>query len=342
MRHLTSARRSGVLLLLGACALAGCAGNRRSHHDGSPDARPDTPAMAADGVGHAAGDAKPAPGASAARPGAGALEVTVIWDQAPPRLRSSPGRNPCGAARPAAVHVHTLGGVAGAAVYLRGAPADTAPAAAPTAAPAAAPIAPAAAPTAATAEPAAEPAEPAAAPAVTAELPAVLAVQQCRVEPRVVVARPGAVLALINDDERRHDVGIERLAGVEPGAGAGAAAAAAGPGAGTDTGTRVAPAAILALPVVGSRAALRWTVSGIYRVAAAGVDPGFVVVPAGGHAAVTSAAGTVRFADLPIGSYDVMTWHPPVDDAGAALTARARVTIVAGKTSHLTIPLTGP
>jgi hypothetical protein len=94
------------------------------------------------------------------------------------------------------------------------------------------------------------------------------------------------------------------------------------------------------LPVVGSRVDLRWPDPGIYRLAAADTEPGFVVVSDIAHAVVTDATGRVQLAALPLGSYDVTIWHPPVNDTGVPIIERASVTIAAGETSRLTIPLT--
>jgi hypothetical protein len=342
MRHMISQR---VLAVLCAGAVAGCASGRRtSHEDGSPVDRPSALPHAVGGPDVADGPdeagapdaahagrapasgiasvvaalsavATPAGAAEAGR--TGALEVTVTFADAPPHLRRSPGRDACGAARAPRVRVHTMGGVDGAVVYVRGPNAEAAETA---------PAAPA---------------------RRDREQPAgVVAVRQCRVEPRVAVAQPGQILAVINDDERRLDVRIERLAlnpalpalpaGARAGASqAGASAAGAGP-------SGPEPAATLALPVIGSRVDLRWSEPGVYRVAAADTEPGFVVVPGASRAGVTSAVGQVRLAALPIGSYDVIVWHPPLNDAdaGAPVVEQAQVTIAPGQTSQLTIPLT--
>ena len=332
MRQMISQR---VLAVLCAGAVAGCASGRRtSHEDGSPGAvshapevegvsdvpkeedapgvegapsagRAPAPGLAS--VVAALGAAAPASGAQAGR--TGALEVTVTFADAPPDLRRSPGRNACGAARVARVRVHTMGGVAGAVVYLRAHGAEAAPAR----------------------EQPPEAREPRA---------AIAAVRQCRVEPRVAVAQPGQTLAVINDDERRLDVRIARIARIAgiDGLAADVAGASRAGAAGPET------AATFALPVVGSRVDLRWPEPGVYRVIAAETDPGFVVVPGTSRAGVTSAIGQVRLAALPIGSYDVIVWHPPLNDndAGEPVVEQAQVTIAPGETSQLTIPLTIP
>jgi hypothetical protein len=361
-----------VLVVLCAGALAGCASGRRtSHEDGSPgavanapdvegtpgvpavpdaadepgardvDEVPDEPGVPeiedeegapaagrapAPGLASVGAGASPAGGAEAGR--TGALDVTVTFADAPPHLRRSPGRNACGAARAPRVQVHTLGGVAGAVVYLRahGAGADPARE---QRAEAREPRAEAREQRAGAREPRAEARE---------QRAGVVAVRQCRVEPRVVVAQPGQTLAMINDDERRLDARVTQIAHIERLAAdaAGASRAAAGP-AGPGT------AATFALPVVGSRVDLRWPEPGVYRVAAADTEPGFVVVPGASPAGVTSVTGQVRLAALPIGSYDVIVWHPPLhDDDGAPVVARAQVTIAPGETSQLTIPLAIP
>lgn len=309
-----------ALVLAAALTPVGCAGGRRAgHDDGSPAEQ------RADGAGRDAGTHAPARSTTRSEPvarpgepggtGTGALEVSVTWDDAPPRLRQSPGRNACGASRSAPVQVHTLGGVAGAVVYLR--PHVDAPAAA-----------------GARAE------QPAASARAEQPAAALLAVQQCRAWPRVVLlARPGEAVSLVNDDERRHEIEIERLS-------AGLAVAPAKDAKDAPNATPASDAeratTIIALPVVGSSAELRWPAPGIYRVAAADVEAAFVIVPDGVRAGVTTALGSVRFDDVPIGSYDVMTWHPPVDDGGAPITRQAVVTVTAGHTIQSTIPLTWP
>ena len=279
---------AGLLLLLCAWPMAGCGGGRTGHDDASP--------AAAGPVADARRAPVPVTGSGAAAPAAstgataGALDVTVTWDDAPPQVRRSPGLDACGATRSAPVQVHTLGGVAGAVVYLRGSDAQ------------------------------ARAREPSA---------AVLAVRLCRAWPRVVLAQPGQALAVINDDERRLDLRVHRLP---------LPADTAQPGASQADGPELA--ASIALPVVGSRVDLRWPQPGVYRVAAADTQPGFVFVSDIAHAAVTDPVGRVQLAPLPPGSYDVTVWHPPVDDSGAPIIERASVTIVAGETSRSTIPLT--
>jgi hypothetical protein len=190
------------------------------------------------------------------------------------------------------VQVHTLGGVAGAVVYLRRRDAQDPPGAR----------------------------EPSA---------AVLAVRRCRVEPRVVVAQPGQALAVINDDERRLDLRVHRLP---------PAADPAQPGAGKASDPE--PVKTIALPVVGSSVTLRWPEPGVYRLSASDIEPGFVLVSDVARATITDPTGRVQLAALSPGSYDVTVWHPPVDDTGVPIIERASVTIAAGETSRLTIPLT--
>lgn len=312
-----------ALVLAVALTPVGCAGGRRAgHDDGSPaEQRANDAGRDAGTHAPARSTTRPEPIVRPGEPGAtgtGALEVSVTWDDAPARLRQSPGRNACGASRSAPVQVHTLGGVAGAVVDLR-------------------PHADAPAPAGARAE------QPAAGAPAEQPAPALLAVQQCRAWPRVVLlARPGEAVSLVNDDERRHEIEIERLS-----AGLAVAPAPNAPDARPAPNARPASDAerattIIALPVVGSSAELRWPAPGIYRVAAADVEAAFVIVPDGVRAGVTTALGGVRFDDIPIGSYDVMAWHPPVDDSGAPITWQAIVTVTAGHTTQSTIPLTWP
>lgn len=326
-----------ALALAVALTPVGCAGGRRAgHDDGSPaEQREDRAGRDAGTHAPARSTTRPEPVARSGEPGAratgtGALEVSVTWDDAPARLRQSPGRNACGASRSAPVQVHTLGGVAGAGVYLRPHVDAPAPAGARAEQPAAG----------ARAE------QPAAGARAEQSAAALLAVQQCRAWPRVVLLeRPGEAVSLVNDDERRHELEIERLS-------AGLAVAPA------EDATDAKPAkpatnsknpsdaehatTIIALPVVGSSVELRWPAPGIYRVAAADVEAAFVIVPDGVRAGVTTALGSVRFDDVPIGSYDIMAWHPPVDDSGAPITRQALVTVTAGHTTQSTIPLTWP
>jgi oxygen-dependent protoporphyrinogen oxidase len=169
-----------LLAVLSALALAGglsaCAGGNKAAPDGlaAEDAPASDPSGAAAGL---------APGDDS-QPGnagdGGRVAVQVTWPDAPAALRRPAGRNPCGAWRPAPVHVHTLGGVAGAVVELRGV---------------------------------ADRAEPARALDSKAS-PTEMAMRSCSLEPRVaLLPGAGAELAIRNDDDRRHAVTIAPASG---------------------------------------------------------------------------------------------------------------------------------
>lgn len=309
------ARDASVLAAL--LLLASCAGGRGAGmDDGSPaQATPDMDAPAAAGPER---DATAGTADAGADPGAraGALQITVTWADAPPGLRRSPGRNACGGERPAPVRVHTLGGVAGAVVLVRPRDAGT---------------------------PARDP-DPDGAPAGPAEMPPVLAVGECRLEPRVaLLAQESALLAqlaVVSDDEDRHEIRIAQVAaGVGPDAPAGDSAARAS----------------IALPVVGSRADVRLPAPGVYHVTGdaagrvsgrarrrgpgAAIEPAFVVVAPDGRAAVSGPSGQARFDELPPGSYDIIAWHPPVRAGGPPVTQQQTVTVAAGETGRVTLAL---
>lgn len=90
-------------LLIAAALLAACGGKKEARHDAAPPAPAD------------AALARPADAAPAAP---SAVTVRVEWKDAPAAVRTSPGRDRCGAARPPYATVHTLHGVADVAVWL--------------------------------------------------------------------------------------------------------------------------------------------------------------------------------------------------------------------------------
>lgn len=176
-----------------AVAVLACSGGGSSTPRGATPAARD----AASDAGRTPGAAMP--GASAtgtAREAEGSIEVEVVWPKPDAALLRSPGRNRCGAQRPAPLPVAPEGviadryatermvALAGAVVTLSDRDGGDLTAAA-------------------SAEP------------VAAEL----ALRECMFHPRVVeLAGAGAALALINDDERRHSVRVEHVGdgGAEP------------------------------------------------------------------------------------------------------------------------------
>lgn len=126
----SAARWSAAGLVIAAlAALAGCGGKpaARPRHDGG-----DAGAVAGDGRDAAAApgpvtpDGAAAPyrlaalGADDAVVGAGTVAVTVIWPDAPPAVRASPGVTPCATPRPPRATIGALHGVAGAVVMIEG------------------------------------------------------------------------------------------------------------------------------------------------------------------------------------------------------------------------------
>jgi hypothetical protein len=91
-----------VLLVCGAA----CSGNATETpvETGSSAATPATPARGDAAVGSAGA-------AAAAGSGVGDLEIHVEWHDTPTALRTSPGRAPCGTARPAALAPSTTWGI---------------------------------------------------------------------------------------------------------------------------------------------------------------------------------------------------------------------------------------
>jgi protoporphyrinogen/coproporphyrinogen III oxidase len=205
----------------------------------------------------------------------GGVAVTVEWPLPPAALLAPRGRNACGALRPPPVSVHTMGGLRNAVVSLEGG---------------------------------ASPAPPPA--------PTELAVHRCRIEPSVsAIGGLGGHLALINDDERRHEVRAWRLGESEP-----------------------EPVARVPLPLVGQRVELPLEQPGILRVG----DPrdgAYVVVTEHRWVAVTGDEGRARFSKVPVGTYQIAVWHPPVTEGGPPRTATAEVTVTEGKTQRVTVSL---
>jgi hypothetical protein len=254
-------------------ALAACSG-------GGPGSRSAPPVGRRD-----AGDA----GLAAVGPpvvGAAPVEVRVVWPKPDAALLRAPGRNACGRLRPAPVPVGPEGviadrhatermiAVSGAVVTIdaAGGGGD------------------------------------AAGGAVAADAPAELALRDCAFTPRVVsVAGAGRALAVVNDDERRHEVKLEYADGAGE------------------------PIASVALPVVGRRIEVALPRAGVVRAVSAADpdDPAYAIVAGAGRAGVTDEAGGVRFDDVPPGTYAVEVWYPPVAAGGPAVTAATEV-VVAG------------
>jgi hypothetical protein len=219
---------------------------------------------------------------------AGEVNVVVSWAQPTPASLGSPGRNACGAASRVAVDAfirdkrETVTAMRYAVVELVGVERGRA------------------------AE-AAEPLE--------------LSVRDCRVHPVVArLGRLGAPLALINDDERRHEVVVEHL------------------GDGTAAPT---PIATVPLPLVGQRVELGLPKEGIVRITTASDehDHVYVAVPGHPYVALADATGLAKLEQVPAGKYQVRVWHPPLTRGGAPLVATASVVVEAGKAAELVIPI---
>jgi oxygen-dependent protoporphyrinogen oxidase len=235
--------------------------------------------------GDAGGERHPAAGGGqggGARSGAGAIEVTVEWLMPPAALVGSPGRNRCGAPLRPPLEVDALGGVAGAVVTLEGASRPLADGAA---------------------------------------APAELAVKSCQVTPRALrLARPGDSLLVINDDERRHEVSLERL------------------------GEQGGPLAVVPLVLVGETVAVPLEQPGVVRAATA-EDPttaSYVVVAPHQDVAISDEHGKVRFDAVPAGTYTISVWHPPVTRGEAAIEQRAEVAVSGGAVASATVSLAAP
>lgn len=206
---------------------------------------------------------------------AGKLQVQVSWSDPPAGFLRSPGANSCGATRAPAVSVHTLHGLRGAVVEIQGIARGVAPA---------------------------------------GETTSVLSVRDCAIQPRVrVLSRFGAPLAITSDDDRRHEITIEKA----------------------DDGS---PVARVPLPLVGQRYELSLDEPGHYRVTGESVDDvAWVVSPGHPYVAVTDEKGRVAFPEVPAGTYRVVAWHPPVRDGQEPISATGEVVVKAGETAELTL-----
>jgi len=211
---------------------------------------------------------------------AGEVAVTVEWPDPPAKLLRAGGINRCDVPRRPALTVHTLNGVRDVVVRLEGVTRGRAPA-----------------------------------PAAAVEL----VVHGCRLEPRVAIAaRLGAVLAVINDDERRHEVVLERVEGGAP-----------------------EPLARIPLPLVGQRFEIALEKSGVVRATSA-TDArarSWIVVPPHPYVAITDEKDRVRFGDVVPGSYEVVAWHPPFTPGEKPRTAIGSVTVTTSETAELTLSL---
>jgi len=283
-----TARPIGAIAAL-AWAMTACAGQGGSSKKPPGDRDGGDAAV----VAASAGDDRPATPPGAAPPyllaaldsdgrvrGAGEIEVGVEWADPAAELLRSGGINACGAPVAPRVSVHTLHGARNTVVTLRELARGKEP---------------------------------------NPEGTILLAIRECRLEPLVAVApRVGAVLAIINDDERRHEVVLEHLTGAEP-----------------------ELLARIPMPLVGQRFELSLDRPGLLRARGEGTGeaPAYVYVPPHPYAAVTDEKGKVRFAEVAAGDYRVEAWHRPVTEDGAPLVMSAEVTVTAGKKSEVTISL---
>jgi hypothetical protein len=148
-----------------------------------------------------------------------------------------------------------------------------------------------------------------------------IAVRDCQLQPAVArLPRLGSALALINDDERRHEITIEHL----------------GDGSGPPELVARVP-----LPLVGQRYELSLQRAGIVRLVTASDERGhaYVAVPAHPYVAIPDATGAARFEQVPAGRYHVKVWHPPLQRNGPPLTATATVTVEARKSVERVIAI---
>ena len=280
----------GVLLvaMFAASALAACAGGSKS----SPNDKADD---GGDLVSATVIDAGPTTPEGAAPPyqlapmgpdgvvaSSGTVFATVSWLDAPASAGAAGALNTCGKRGRPGVSVHTLGGVRNAVVSITGVEAGRAP---------------------------------------DADGVAEISISDCHVGPAAVrAARLGATLAVINDDERRHDVVVEHL------------------GDGTSEPTLVAR---FSMPLVGHRVEVPLTGAGIVR-ATSSTDPAdasYIVVPATPYVAVTGEAGTATFEQVPPGTYRLSVWHAPIAPGTGPLVRTAEITVVANETTEVTVPL---
>lgn len=291
--HVAAIVVSAILLSVGPAACSGDQGKKKPAHAG----RDGGDAAVAAGEGDAAasapeGAAEPYRLAPVDDEGevekSGRLSVVVSWPEPPPEVLQSPGLNACGVAvrSPASFFIRTkksdVTGLRHAVVSLSGVERGRRP----------------------------DPAE-----------ATLIAVRDCRLRPVVArVARLGGRLAVVNDDERRHQVVLERL------------------GEGGEVAERLAR---VPLPLVGGRYDLPLEEPGFYRATTAGSerDHSYVVVPPHPYVAVADERGLARMDQVPAGTYEVVAWHPPLERGGAPLTARGEVEIEAGGTTRHVIEL---
>ncbi len=207
----------------------------------------------------------------------GTLKVTVDWLDAPAKLRASPGRTRCKTPRRPPVTVHTNGGVRDIVVSVVGVARGKKLAA-----------------------------------AGTTEL----AMRNCELSPPVVkLDRVGATLSIVNDDDRRHSLVVERLGGDK--------------------------LADIPLPVAGRRYELVAKKPGILRVrdTADEHNVAYVIVPAHPYVAVSGDTGQVELGQVPAGSYKLEAWQRPLAARLPPKKLVASIDVVAGGTKTLQLSL---
>lgn len=219
--------------------------------------------------------------ADAASPAATSLRVTVEWPTASAAVRASPGPTACGAPRPPPATIATLHGVSGVVVVVDGAGGGG---------------------------------------AAAAEEP-YLAIRDCALAPRVLVAATGATLVIERQDDRDRHVAIHRLgpAWKQPAA--------------------PEPVARAWLPIRGHSVTARLDQPGVWRVAAEGIDdPAYVVVGPPSQLGITDEVGQVEFSSLPNGTYHVTAWLPPAPDQPDQR-ATGQAIVAAGAAAELVLTL---
>ena len=223
----------------------------------------------------------------------------MTWRDPPADQVRSPGANACGGPAPAPLPVRGPGVVEGAVVRLEG---------------------------------------------VTGGRPfgrpdaAELSLRDCELEPAVqTVTRPGAHLALVNQQQRRRaQLTLDWL----PPSGTPPSAAQAG---GRSPAGQAAALHVADVPLVlvGQRVDLTLDHPGVVRILGDGDPdaPAYVVVPATPYVAVTSASGRVSFAEVPPGHYQVEVWLAPARRGADAIERRAAVEVKAGQTATAEVSL---
>jgi hypothetical protein len=147
-------------------------------------------------------------------------------------------------------------------------------------------------------------------------------VRGCQVEPRAIrVAGPGATLAVTTLDQSRRELIIDEF-----------------------PRGKIAAGRLARVPfaLVGQRVEVPLDKVGAVRVTSTDdrAATGWVVVPDQPYVAVSDDRGKVKFEDVPPGKYDVVVWHPPLDDdPDPTITGRSSVEVKSGAGASATVSL---